>query len=178
MATNLSIAAYLNKLPEASLHLALTKCCGSRPWVDAMMEARPFTDDDALLQATADNWWKLDRHNWLEAFAAHPKIGDVESLRAKFAGTRTWASNEQAGVAGASDATLARLAQLNREYEARFGYIFIVCATGKSADEMLAILESRLRNDPQTELQVAAAEQLKITQLRLKKLAPVSTPEP
>ena len=94
----------------------------------------------------------------------------MKSLRAKFGNTRGWASGEQAGVAGAADTTLQRLAQLNREYEAKFGYIFIVCATGKTADEMLAILESRLPNDLQTELHLAAAEQLKITQLRLQKL--------
>lgn len=104
------------------------------------------------------------------SLAAHPKIGEVESLRAKFGNTPSWASGEQAGLAGAAETTLLRLAQLNREYEAKFGYIFIVCATGKSADEMLAILESRLPHDPQTELHLAAAEQLKITQLRLQKL--------
>jgi len=167
-----SIGEYLNRLDPDSLRAALAKCCASERWVDRMIVERPFTiNNRLLLRDAAEFWWAMDREDWLEAFAAHPRIGDVESLRAKFAGTRTWASSEQAGVAGGSEPTLARLAELNREYEARFGYIFIVCATGKSADEMLAILESRLPNDRQTELRIAAAEQLKITQLRLQKLS-------
>jgi len=168
-----SIGEYLNQLDPDPLRAALAKCCASERWIDRMIVERPFTvNNRLLLRDAAVVWWAMDREDWLEAFAAHPKIGDVESLRAKFAGTRTWAGSEQSGVTGASETTLSRLAELNREYEARFGYIFIVFATGKSADEMLAILESRLSNDPQTELQIAAAEQLKITQLRLRKLVP------
>jgi OHCU decarboxylase len=166
-----SIGEYLNQLDADSLRAALAKCCGSECWIDRMIVEHPFTvNNRLLLRDAADFWWAMDREDWLEAFAAHPKIGDVESLRAKFAGTRTWARSEQAGVAGASETTIARLGELNREYEARFGYIFIVCASGKSADEMLAILESRVANDPQSELQIAADEQLRITQLRLQKL--------
>jgi 2-oxo-4-hydroxy-4-carboxy-5-ureidoimidazoline decarboxylase len=168
----MSIADRLNALQPDSLRSELTKCCAAGRWVEAMVVARPFADDKCLQGTAADIWWKLDRSDWLEAFAGHPRIGDVDSLRAKFTGTRDWASGEQSCVAGASEATLSRLAELNREYEARFGYIFIVYASGKSADEMLAILESRMANDPQTELQIAAAEQLKITQLRLQKLVP------
>jgi allantoinase len=167
-----SIGEYLNQLDPDSTRAALAKCCASQRWIDRMTVERPFTmNNRLLLRDAAEFWWAMDREDWLEAFAAHPKIGDVEGLRAKFASTRTWASGEQSGVAGASEATLARLAESNREYESRFGYIFIVCATGKSADEMLAILESRLLNDPQAELRIAAAEQLKITQIRLQKLA-------
>jgi allantoinase len=167
-----SIGEYLNQLDADSLRAALAKCCSSERWLDRMIVERPFTGNNRLLlRDAAVFWWAMDREDWLEAFAAHPKIGDVESLRAKFAGTRDWAGGEQSGVAGASEGTLNRLAELNRDYEARFGYIFIVCATGKSADEMLAILESRLPNDPQTEVQIAATEQLKITQLRLRKLS-------
>ncbi len=169
--TGWSIRAYLNNLGEAELRAALTKCCACKRWVDRMVVERPFTSNDRLLlHDAAEFWWNLDREDWLQAFAAHPKIGDVDSLRAKFANTKQWAGGEQAGVADASQATLEKLAQRNREYEARFGYIFIVCATGKSADEMLAILESRLPNDPQTELRIVAGEQLKITELRLRKL--------
>jgi allantoinase len=149
----------------------LLKCCASTRWVEVMLAARPFADDSAILQAAGKYWWGLDRDDWLEAFAAHPKIGDVNSLRAKFANTRQWAGNEQSGVAAASEATLQRLAKLNDEYLAKFGYIFIIYATGKSADEMLAILESRLPNDAEAELKIAAGEQLKITELRLRKLA-------
>ncbi len=108
--------------------------------------------------------------DWLEAFAAHPRIGDVDALRAKFAATAAWASGEQAGVAGASESTLRALAEGNRDYEAKFGHIFIVCATGKTADEMLGLLRERLANEPDAELAVAAAEQAKITAIRLRKL--------
>jgi allantoinase len=148
----------------------LLKCCASSRWVGVILAARPFADDAALLEAAARYWWELDRDDWLEAFAAHPKIGDIDSLRAKFANTRQWAGGEQAGVAEASEVVLQRLAKLNDEYEKKFGYIFIVCATGRSADEMLAILESRLPNDADTEIKIAAGEQLKITELRLQKL--------
>ncbi len=166
-----SIGECLNRLNDVLLREKLTNCCASERWVDRMVVERPFTvNNQFLLRDAAEFWWQMEREDWLEAFAGHPKIGDVESLRAKFESTRAWASGEQAGVAAASDETLQRLAQLNREYEAKFGYIFIVCATGKSAEEMLAILENRLPNDPETELRVAAAEQLKITQLRLQKL--------
>jgi 2-oxo-4-hydroxy-4-carboxy-5-ureidoimidazoline decarboxylase len=166
-----SIGNYLNRLDETSLREQLTKCCSSERWIDRTVVERPFTvNNQFLLRDAAEFWWQMEREDWLEAFAAHPKIGDVDSLRAKFGNTRAWASGEQAGVAVASDETLRRMAELNREYEAKFGYIFIVCATGKSAEEMLSILESRLPNDSETELRVAAAEQLKITQLRLQKL--------
>jgi OHCU decarboxylase len=171
----MAIAEYMNGLSGDSLRAALDKCCASRRWADQMIAAQPFANDPLVLEVAAGSWWNLNRRDWLEAFAAHPKIGDVDSLRAKFANTRAWAGGEQAGVAAASEATLHRLAQLNHEYEARFGYIFIVCATGKTADEMLAILESRLPNDPQTELRIAAGEQLKITELRLKKLVSPNT---
>ena len=135
-----------------------------------MAAARPFASDEQLLAAAGEIWNRLAPEDCLEAFAAHPRIGDVGALQAKFAATRAWASAEQAGVAAASQDVLQRLLALNREYEWRFGYIFIVCATGKTANEMLAILESRLPNEPLAELRVAAAEQLKITQIRLRKL--------
>lgn len=113
---------------------------------------------------------KLDRLDWLEALAAHPRIGDLHSLREKFASTADWASGEQAGVAGAGDDLIRALADGNRDYEAKFGYIFIVCATGKTAAEMLAILRERLLNGPGAELRIAAAEQAEIMRLRLEKL--------
>jgi allantoinase len=169
------LAKLVNDHDYAGARSDLLKCCASSRWVETMLAARPFADDAVLLEAAAKYWWGLDRDDWLEAFAAHPKIGDVDSLRAKFANTRQWAGGEQAGVAGASEDILQRLAKLNDEYEKKFGYIFIVCATGKSADEMLAILESRLPNDADAELKVAAAEQLQIAELRLRKLANVSS---
>jgi 2-oxo-4-hydroxy-4-carboxy-5-ureidoimidazoline decarboxylase len=167
----MSIANCLNRFDDNALRGALAKCCACTAWVEGMVRSRPFPDDDAaIMQAAENNWSILQPDDWREAFAAHPKIGDIDGLRAKFANTEQWAGKEQSGVAGASEATLKRLAQLNNEYEQKFGYIFIICATGKSGDEMLAALEARLPNDPSTEIQLAAAEQLKITKLRLEKL--------
>ena len=168
----MSIVAVLNGLDAAALAKALSGCCASRRWVVQMSAAAPFANDEALLAAAAETWNGLAREDWLEAFAGHPKIGDLEALRSKFPDTRAWAGAEQAGVADASAAVLQRLAALNHKYQERFGYIFIVCATGKTAAEMLTLLEGRLASDPGTELLVAAGEQLKITLLRLGKLAP------
>jgi len=135
-----------------------------------MTSRRPFTGDIQLYAVADEVWAGLERKDWLEAFAAHPRIGDVDSLRKKFATTSAWCESEQSGTASAAEEVLRRLAEGNRDYEAKFGYIFIVCATGKTAEEMLAILRSRLPNDPETELGLAAAEQAKITRLRLEKL--------
>jgi len=138
-----------------------------------MTAARPFDSADAILETGDRVWRSLDRADWLEAFVAHPRIGDSgagEAGRAGGAAHGDWSAGEQAGVATATSTIRQRLATANREYEARFGYIFIVCATGKSADEMLAMLEQRLKNGPDAELRIAAEEQRKITQLRLSRL--------
>ena len=145
----------------------LTTCCGSSQWVDRMLRRRPFGSDERLRTVAHEEWWALTPTDWHEAFRHHPKIGDRESLRARFPATANLSATEQRGVAGASDETLDALAAGNRAYEQKFGYIFIVCATGKSADEMLAQLTKRLLNDPETELRIAAGEQAKITELRL-----------
>jgi 2-oxo-4-hydroxy-4-carboxy-5-ureidoimidazoline decarboxylase len=161
----------LNSLPAADARLELLRCCGSRHWADAMVARRPFADEAAILAAADELWSQATRDDCLEAFAAHPKIGgDLAELRRKFAHTATWSSQEQGGLSSASEATIQRLAELNRVYDERFGHIFIVCATGKSAAEMLAILESRLGNRPDDELRIAAEEQRKIMHLRLEKL--------
>ncbi len=149
----------------------LANCCAAAAWVDGMLARRPFADDDAVIAAAYDVAEQISDDDWLEAFAAHPMIGDVESLRQKYAATKALAAGEQAGVTGAHDATLQELAELNREYLRRFGFIFIVFATGKSAEQMLTILRSRLGNCREEELQAAAEEQMKITELRLRKLA-------
>jgi len=127
-----------------------------------MIGERPFASGDVLAAAAERIWWSLSAADWLEAFAAHPRIG--ERLDAG------WASDEQAGAASATEDLRRHLERQNREYEQRFGYTFVVSATGKDAREMLAILETRLRNAPQDELQIAAVEQRKITGLRLLKL--------
>ena len=132
-----------------------------------MSAARPFADAAAMAAAADRIESTLEPRDWLEAFAAHPRIG---AGRAGKAGRVEWSAEEQASVAFAADRTLGRLAEANHDYEARFGYIFIVCATGKTADEMLALLERRLRHDAGDELRIAAGEQRKITRLRLAKL--------
>ena len=167
----MSIAATLNAMDDNEARAALTNCCAAGAWVEGMLSRRPFADDNAVLTAAAAVAATLGEVDWLEAFAAHPLIGDVESLRKKYAATREVAAGEQAGVSGAADATLAELAALNRQYAERFGFIFIVFATGRSAAEMLAILQRRIENARDEELKNAAAEQLKIMQLRLQKLA-------
>lgn len=167
----MATAAYLNELAEDDANKALTKCCASRAWVAGMLGRIPFQSDPELAEIAAQVWWSLSPESWLEAFAAHPTIGDIDSLKAKFADSKQWASQEQAGVAAGGEATLRALAAANRDYREKFGYLFIVCATGKTAEEMLAILTERLANNPAIELPLAAAEQLKITQLRLQKLS-------
>ena len=160
----------LNALDDESACAELLRCCGSSRWADRMASLRPFGTVAELLDAADRVWEGLDDADRLEAFAAHPKIGDIDALRARFASTAAWASVEQSGVAGASEATLRALAGGNRDYEARFGTIFIVCATGKTADEMLGLLRARLGNDPEVERSVASGEQAKITRIRLRKL--------
>ena len=127
-----------------------------------MMASRPFAGGSELLAATETIWWELDPPDWQEAFAAHPRIGEKP--------VSAWAREEQAGATTASRDTTTALAQVNNDYEKRFGYIFIICATGKGADEMLAAAQRRLQNPPDQELRIAAEEQLKITKLRLMKL--------
>jgi 2-oxo-4-hydroxy-4-carboxy-5-ureidoimidazoline decarboxylase len=147
---------------------ALERCCGSRRWVEAMLALRPFPSTAALLESADRVWRGLGREDYLEAFAHHPPIGgDLAKLRAKFAAL---SSQEQAGVSGADEQTLQALRDGNLRYREKFGYVFLVCATGKSAREMLALLQARLPNSPQDELPIAAAEHEKITRLRLAKL--------
>ncbi len=159
----------LDALSAADAEAAFLACCGSTAWARAMTEGRPYPDDEDLLETSDRVWWNLTSEDWREAFAAHPKIGERKSEGdERF---RRWSEQEQASVASTEAATLAELAEANRGYAERFGYIFIVCATGKSAEEMLGLLRARLHNEPETELRVAAGEQAKITRRRLLKLA-------
>ncbi|MCB9728721.1 MAG: 2-oxo-4-hydroxy-4-carboxy-5-ureidoimidazoline decarboxylase [Deltaproteobacteria bacterium] len=152
---------------------ALHRCCGSAAFARRMAAGLPYADDAALFDAAERVWWTLQPEDWREAFSHHPEIGgSIEALRERFAATSAWSAGEQAGVAGASEATLAALAAGNRAYRERFGYVFLICATGRSADEMLAALRGRLANAPADELRIAAAEQARITRLRLEKLCP------
>jgi 2-oxo-4-hydroxy-4-carboxy-5-ureidoimidazoline decarboxylase len=151
----------LNSLSNTELQRELSACCGASVWVSEMMRFAPFGSELAVFHASDAAWSSCKEKDWLEAFSHHPKIGDLEALRSRFATTRHLAGAEE---------LLQSLKSRNEEYEKRFGFIFIVCATGKSADEMLQLLEQRIGNDRTTELMNAAAEQHKITTLRLKKL--------
>jgi len=159
-----------NLLPNAKKKELLQQCCGSSAWVDKILQALPVENLTELLALADKSWGQCTEKDWHEAFAHHPKIGDVNTLKEKFARTADWAANEQASVKAATDTVLQELAQGNQTYEDKFGYIFIVCATGKSAAEMLALLKARLPNPPDVEINIAAAEQSKITKIRLQKL--------
>jgi OHCU decarboxylase len=160
----------LNTIPAAAAEDEFLKCCGSTQWAHAMTQARPFATLDDVLADADRIWWSLNKADWSEAFRAHPKIGERKAATAQSAEAQKWSAQEQSGVAQALANTISELAERNREYEDRFGFIFIVCASGKSSEEMLAIINERIRNDAETELRAAAAEQSKITRLRLEKL--------
>jgi 2-oxo-4-hydroxy-4-carboxy-5-ureidoimidazoline decarboxylase len=160
----------LNTLSDRDAVTLFRQCCGSMRWAQAMGDRRPFGDIQRLYEIADEVWSGLTPEDWKEAFAQHPKIGDIKSLRKKYQNTAEMASKEQSGVTGASERTLKALAEGNNLYEAKFGYIFIVCATGKSADEMLRILNNRLGNVTSEEIMNATQEQAKITRLRLEKL--------
>ena len=160
----------LNDRPEAEARAELQRCCGSSRWVEAILAHRPFAEASSLYAVADSVWWDLEPADWREAFAHHPRIGDLDSLRARSASTEQWAAGEQAGARGAPAELLTALAEANQAYEERFSYIFIVCATGKSAAEMLALLLRRLAHSPQDELRITGAEQAKITRLRLEKV--------
>ncbi len=163
--------ARLNSLSAAEAEGELLKCCGSTQWAHALAGRRPFRDVQELMEAAGEVWWNLTERDWLEAFAAHPKIGGRGArARRQHAEAERWSEQEQSGARDASEATLDKLAEANRVYEEKFGYIYIVCATGKTAEEMLALLRARLSNTAADELRIAATEQSKITRLRLEKL--------
>jgi 2-oxo-4-hydroxy-4-carboxy-5-ureidoimidazoline decarboxylase len=158
--------AALNALADADAAAALARCCGAERWVQGMLASRPFADSAALLAAAERLWFALGPDDWLEAFAHHPRIG-----AAMASGTaHAWSRQEQRDMDRADDAVRCALAEGNREYEARFGWIYLVRASGRTAAEMLELLQTRLRNDPDGELRVAAKEHAEITRLRLEKL--------
>lgn len=165
MAASLAIDA----ATDAEARRFLLTCCGSSAWVERMLARRPFGSEERLLTTARDEWLVLGPDDWREAFRHHPAIGDRTALAARFPTTAHLSEGEQRGVETAAAETLAALADANRAYLDRFGYIFIVCASGKSADEMLTLLSERLQNPPDVELRVAAEEQAKITALRLRR---------
>lgn len=159
--------ARLNAAPEDLARAEFLSCCASEAWAEAMCRRRPFSGVTDLLQAAADEWWVLDEEDWLQAFAAHPRIGDRVDNAGRHA---DWSRREQSGVDDAADTVRAALATRNAEYESRFGHVYLVFASEKTADEMLALCEERLHNDPDEEFLIAAGEQAKITDLRLRRL--------
>jgi allantoicase len=156
-----AVVRYINTLADPERDLR--SCCGSSKWIEAVSQARPFNDWNQLTAAAERIWSKLGSEDWMEAFHAHPRIGEKKT------GAR-WTADEQSGTRSASTETMNALAQANRDYEQKFGHIYLVCATGRSADEMLDDVRRRMKNDADTELRVAADEQRKITTLRLEKL--------
>jgi OHCU decarboxylase len=162
--------ASLNALPSNEAEFEFLKCCGSREWAAQVIAARPFSSVDDLIVKADRIWWSLEPRDWLEAFHSHPKIGEKKAAALTAAKAKEWSEDEQSGTRNSGAETIAALAELNRAYEEKFGFIFIVCATGKSSEEMLAILRQRVTNSADEELLNAATEQAKITQLRLRKL--------
>ena len=160
----------LNSLSREEAEAGFLKCCGSAKWAQRMAQLRPFQTAEQLHDSAGRVWWGLQQEDWVEAFRQHPKIGEKKAAVAQTPRTSQWAREEQSGTRNARPELLDALAQANRKYQQRFGYIFIVCATGKSAEEMLALLEQRLHNAPAAEILIAAEEQSKITRLRLEKL--------
>lgn len=159
----------LNACREDEARETLHGVCGSWRWVEGMLTRRPFGSVGALLAAADEVWFGLEKRDWLEAFSHHPRIGERNLAQAKFAATAAQSSKEQSGMTGASEAVRAEFASGNAEYEKKFGYVFLICATGKTGDEMLGSLRERIQNDAATELRNAANEQSKIVRIRLGK---------
>jgi OHCU decarboxylase len=160
--------AEFNALAPSQAESALSDCCGSARWASRVVAMRPFANLEALSKAADSIWWKLDRADWLEAFSHHPQIGQKPATGTDAA--RKWAESEQAGARAVTDDVKDRLVRANRAYFEKFGYIYIICATGKSVEAMLAILNQRLQNDAASELSIAAEQQRLITHIRIDKL--------
>jgi len=160
----------INSLTHRKLYEALERCCGAKHWVEQMVNQAPYANEKELFDWADKIWENADESCWLDAFTYHPKIGDIDALEEKFANTKKWAAGEQSGVQSANRVILKALAEGNAAYEKKFSYIFIVCATGKTATEMLDLLNERLPNSKEEEILVAMKEQQKITKIRLEKL--------
>jgi OHCU decarboxylase len=160
----------LDRMPATRAAELLSSCCGSSRWVERMVARRPFGSSGAMRTAADEIWRALEPRDWREAFSRHPRIGERAGAIPQGERGSTWSAREQAGMDAAAGDVRQELARANREYEERFGYVYIVFASGKTADEMLALCRARLGNDPETELPVAAEEQRKIMQLRLSRL--------
>jgi 2-oxo-4-hydroxy-4-carboxy-5-ureidoimidazoline decarboxylase len=163
------VLARWNKLPREEAERNILPCCGSRAWAVSVASKRPILDEASLLETSNEIWRSLGEADWLDAFRSHPRIGESRAEHNSAPQSSAWSAQEQQKAAMAGDSVKMALKQGNVEYERKFGRIFIVCATGKSASEILEILRRRLHNDDATELRQAAEEQRQIMHLRLKK---------
>ncbi|AJQ92136.1 2-oxo-4-hydroxy-4-carboxy-5-ureidoimidazoline decarboxylase [Gynuella sunshinyii] len=160
----------INSLGNEALTKLFTQCCAAQRWVVQMVAGVPYQDADDMKNRAVSYWQQMNEDDWMEAFLAHPMIGDVQSLREKYADTLSLAANEQSSTHGAADHVLKQLATYNSKYLDKFGFIFIVFASNKTAEQMLDLLLKRIHNNRDVELKNAADEQLKITLLRIEKL--------
>lgn len=163
------VLARWNQLPADEAEVQILACCGSKGWAHRMAARRPLADETALLAAAEDAWRNLGEAGWSEAFRSHPRIGETRAEGASHPRSAAWSAQEQREAGAAGDAVKIALAEANREYENRFDRIFIVCASGKTAVEILEILRRRLQNDPETELREAVEQQRQIVQLRIQR---------
>jgi 2-oxo-4-hydroxy-4-carboxy-5-ureidoimidazoline decarboxylase len=163
------VLARWNGLPVNEAEREILPCCGSRTWAHRLAERRPLADETSLLAAADETWRALGEADRLEAFRSHPRIGETSSEQPSLARSAAWSAEEQRKAATGGDVVKIAMAEANREYERRFNRIFIVCASGKTAPEILEILRGRLQNDPETELREAAEQQWQIMQLRMKR---------
>jgi 2-oxo-4-hydroxy-4-carboxy-5-ureidoimidazoline decarboxylase len=168
-ATTIRSVADLNAASGAVAQTWFVQTCTAQKWCRKMVQQRPFSNVDALTTQASELWHDMTNADFMQAFSGHPMIGDLSTLREKYASTKALASNEQSAVQSASEATLKNLQRMNQEYVVKHGFIFIICATGLSAQAMLTALEIRLPNNTDIEIQKAAQEQLKITLLRINK---------
>ena len=163
----MSALAAWNQLPEADAFTPILACCGSHAFASGVARNRPYSNLDSLLIEADTVWWGLKKNDWLESFACHPRIG--ESAATTSHQFSAWSTEEQSRARTAAESILDSIARKNREYEARHGFIYIVCANGRSAEELLAILDHRLHNTTEVELREAAEQQRQITHLRIRK---------
>ena len=163
------VLARWNGLRQEEAAREILVCCGSGTWSAKMASRRPIHDEVSLLAVSDEIWHTLSEADWQEAFRSHPRIGESHAEQSGPAQSSAWSEQEQQKAAAADETVKMALRWGNREYEQKFGRIFIVCATGKSANEILEILRRRLHNDDATELQLAAEEQRQIMHIRMKK---------
>lgn len=163
----------IDDVNEAKATEMLRSCCGASRWIAGMVKRRPFRTPDVALRVANEVWGTLEEKDWIEAFDHHPRIGGTKGTLAQDRRGSFWSEQEQSGAKAAPNDVKSELQQVNENYERRYGFIYIVSATGKTAEEMLADAQSRMHNDKTTELRIAAEEQRKIMELRLKKLLAV-----